>query len=74
MMRVAIAFLMLLVVAPPCAAWAQAKIALLIGNQAYDRSVGVLKNPHNDISVVDGALRHAGCHLRQMHGNLYEKT
>ena len=31
--------------------------ALLIGNQAYDASVGVLKNPHNDIELVAEALR-----------------
>ena len=41
----------------PSAAFAQAKIALLIGNQAYDASVGVLKNSHNDIAVVGEALR-----------------
>ena len=34
-----------------------AKIALLIGNQNYDRSVGELKNPHNDIAVVAESLR-----------------
>jgi hypothetical protein len=34
---------------------AQQRIALLIGNQAYNASVGPLKNPHNDISVVGSA-------------------
>src|SRR5262249_16039613 len=29
----------------PSYVWAQARIALLIGNQSYDPSVGVLKNP-----------------------------
>jgi Caspase domain len=38
--------------APP----APVKIALLIGNQAYDASVGALKNPYNDIAIV-GASR-----------------
>jgi hypothetical protein len=32
------------------------RFALLIGNQAYDTSVGVLKNPHNDIALVSEAL------------------
>src|SRR5262249_19279049 len=41
----------------PTAAVAQAKIALLIGNQAYEKSVGVLKNSHNDIAIVGEALR-----------------
>jgi Caspase domain len=40
----------------PAHARAEAKIALLIGNKAYDPSVGVLKNPHNDIAVVGDAL------------------
>ena len=37
-------------------AQAQKRFALLIGNQSYDRSVGVLRNPHNDIALVAGAL------------------
>jgi len=36
----------------PSHAQAQARIALLIGNQGYDPSVGVLKNPRNDSAVV----------------------
>ena len=43
------------------AAQAQEKrFALLIGNQAYDASVGLLKNPHNDIAVVAAALKTQG--------------
>jgi uncharacterized caspase-like protein len=53
-MRVTIALLIWLL---PSAVFAQAKIALLIGNQAYDASVGILKNAHNDIAVVGEALR-----------------
>ena len=53
-MRAIIALLIWLL---PPAAFAQAKIALLIGNQAYDASVGALKNSHNDIAVVGEALR-----------------
>jgi uncharacterized caspase-like protein len=36
------------------------KVALLIGNQKYDPSVGELKNPHNDIKVVGDALSKRG--------------
>ena len=53
-MRAIIALLIWLL---PSGAFAQAKIALLVGNQAYDASVGALKNSHNDIAVVGEALR-----------------
>jgi uncharacterized caspase-like protein len=36
------------------------RLALLIGNQSYDASVGILKNPHNDIAVVAEALKSQG--------------
>ncbi len=32
------------------------RFALLIGNQAYGTSVGLLKNPHNDIALIGEAL------------------
>src|SRR5215470_2255855 len=41
-------------------AQAEKRIALLIGNQTYDPSVGILKNPHNDIAVVGQALAKQG--------------
>ncbi len=37
-----------------------ARLALLIGNQAYAPSVGVLQNPHNDIAIVGAALARQG--------------
>jgi tetratricopeptide (TPR) repeat protein len=37
-----------------------ARIALLIGNQSYEPSVGPLKNPHNDIALVKSALLRVG--------------
>jgi Caspase domain len=40
----------------PSVAHAEGRFALLIGNQSYDPSVGVLKNPHNVIAVVGDAL------------------
>jgi hypothetical protein len=42
-----------------------ARIALLIGNQGYDPSVGVLKNPHNDIAIVGEALAKQGFRILQ---------
>ena len=41
-------------------AQAEKRIALLIGNRAYDTSVGALRNPHNDIAVVGEALAKQG--------------
>ena len=58
LVRVAIAIVRLLL---PNAAVAQGKrIALLIGNRAYDASVGVLKNPHEQGYEV--------CRRSRMHG------
>ncbi|MBU6379398.1 MAG: SUMF1/EgtB/PvdO family nonheme iron enzyme [Gammaproteobacteria bacterium] len=37
-----------------------ARIALLIGNQAYSDQVGPLKNPHNDVALLDAALKQLG--------------
>ena len=59
--RVAIALLLLALL--PSVASAEARFALLIGNQSYDPSVGVLKNPHNDIAVVGEALAKQGFEL-----------
>ena len=58
MVRAAIALLLLIVVSS--AALAEARFALLIGNQYYDPSVGVLKNPHNDVALVGEALAKQG--------------
>src|SRR5262245_1728678 len=57
--RVVVAIVLLLL---PTAVFAQAekRIALLIGNRAYDASVGALKNPHNDIALVGQALAEQG--------------
>ena len=49
--------LLLSIALPPSVlAQAQKRFALLIGNQSYDPSVGVLRNPHNDIALVSEAL------------------
>lgn len=42
------------------AAAQEKRYALLIGNQAYDASVGVLKNPHNDVTLVAQSLEKQG--------------
>jgi uncharacterized caspase-like protein len=56
--------LVALVVLPAGLAMAQEKrLALLIANQAYDRSVGPLQNPIKDISVVGAALVAQGFEL-----------
>ena len=47
----------------PAAAQDAPKIALLIGNQKYDASVGELRNPHNDIALVGEALGRQGFQL-----------
>jgi hypothetical protein len=44
----------------PAQARAEARIALLIGNQAYKPKVGVLKNPHEDVALVGAALKQLG--------------
>jgi uncharacterized caspase-like protein len=36
------------------------RIAVLIGNRSYDASVGVLKNPHNDVALVGESLSKQG--------------
>jgi uncharacterized caspase-like protein len=44
--------------APP--GLAEHRIALLIGNQAYNPKVGPLRNPHEDVNLVGAALRTLG--------------
>ena len=52
MVRVAVAWVLLVVVLPTVAlAQAEKRIALLIGNLAYSAEIGVLANPHNDVAL-----------------------
>jgi uncharacterized caspase-like protein len=37
-----------------------ARLALLIGNQGYAQKVGSLKNPHNDVTLVEASLKRLG--------------
>ena len=37
-----------------------ARFALLIGNKAYTAKVGPLKNPHNDVNLIEASLKQLG--------------
>jgi hypothetical protein len=56
--------------------YAEPRIALLIGNQAYAEEVGPLKNPINDIDQVGAALGQLGFTVEQVQnagfGNLHK--
>ena len=58
--RVAITFVLLLLLPTAVGAQGEQRIALLIGNQAYSAKIGRLKNPHADIALVGAALRSLG--------------
>jgi uncharacterized caspase-like protein len=53
-LAVALVFLMLAAVP---AARAEKRIALLIGNEAYGSEIGRLANPHNDVALLEQALK-----------------
>src|SRR5262245_39932458 len=57
--RVAFAIILLLF---PAGLRAQepAGLALLIGNQDYAAKVGALKNPHNDVNIIEASLKQLG--------------
>jgi uncharacterized caspase-like protein len=58
MLRAAV--VVLLIALLPSHARAEARIALLIGNQNYNPKVGLLKNPHEDVALVGAALKQLG--------------
>jgi uncharacterized caspase-like protein len=58
MLRAAV--IVLLIALLPAHARAEAKIALLIGNEAYGTEIGRLANPHNDIALLEQALKGLG--------------
>ena len=61
MVRVAVAWVLLVVVLPTVAlAQAEKRIALLIGNLVYSAEVGVLANPHNDVALLERTLKGLG--------------
>jgi formylglycine-generating enzyme required for sulfatase activity len=58
MVRAAIALLLLMLL--PSGADAQQRIALLIGNEGYASEIGRLANPHNDVGLLEKALKGLG--------------
>jgi len=58
-MRLLMAVLALVLFAGP-AAHAEKRVALLVGNQSYGADVGPLKNPHNDVALLEDALKGLG--------------
>jgi formylglycine-generating enzyme required for sulfatase activity len=58
--RVWLLALLALVIAVGAAGAQDKRIALLIGNRGYQPAVGELKNPHNDIELMGGALKAIG--------------
>jgi uncharacterized caspase-like protein len=59
-MMVRAAIVLLLLALMPSAAQAEKRIALLIGNQSYTSEIGRLSNPHNDIALLEQALKVLG--------------
>ena len=58
MLRAAI--ILLLLVLSPAHARAEARIALLIGNEAYASDIGRLTNPRNDVALLERTLKALG--------------
>jgi hypothetical protein len=58
MLRAAV--IVLLIALLPAYARAEARIALLIGNEAYSAEIGRLANPHNDVALLEQALKGLG--------------
>ena len=58
MLRAAV--IVLLISLLPSYVRAEARVALLIGNQGYSAKVGPLKNPHNDVNLIEASLKQLG--------------
>jgi hypothetical protein len=56
----AAAIVLLLIVLLPSLARAEARVALLIGNEAYASEIGRPANPHNDVALLEQALKGLG--------------
>src|SRR5262245_48207459 len=52
-----VSFLLLLIFNIPSELHAEQRIALLIGNQGYSSAIGRLANPHNDVGLLEKALK-----------------
>ncbi len=60
MFRVLAAVILVLAALGVGEASADVRIALLIGNKSYSKSIGPLENPHNDVRLVAAALERNG--------------
>jgi uncharacterized caspase-like protein len=58
--RAAIVLLLLLLAPSAAVAQTEKRIALLIGNEAYGSEIGRLANPHNDVALLEQALKGLG--------------
>jgi hypothetical protein len=72
MLRSLISLLMVLVFSS--GSYAESRIALLIGNQAYSERAGSLKNPHNDIALVGTALEKVGFKVTRIKDAGYRRS
>ena len=70
-MRVAamVAWMAVAVIFAVTPAWAEKRVALVIGNGAY-QNVGKLINPTNDAKAISGMLQSAGFDTVELHDNL----
>jgi uncharacterized caspase-like protein len=71
-MRLAILCLLSMLLAS--VANAEARIALLIGNQRYSAKVGPLNNPHSDVLLVGAALKAVGFTVTEVNDADYRTT
>jgi formylglycine-generating enzyme required for sulfatase activity len=74
MLRAAVIVLWMALLPSPLRA--EARIALLIGNEAYATEIGRLANPHNDVALLEQALKRLGFEVVTLHdaglGSLYQ--
>lgn len=56
----------LLFLAAPLAAWAEGRVALLVGNSRYDLASLSLKNPANDVAAMAETLRGIGFEVTEL--------
>ena len=55
-----IVLLMLVFMPSASVAQSEKRIALLVGNEAYTSEIGRLANPHNDVALLEQALKRLG--------------
>jgi uncharacterized caspase-like protein len=65
MLRAAV--VLLLIALLPSHVLAEARIALLIGNEAYGSEIGRLANPHNDVALLEQTLKGLGFDVVTVH-------